>query len=176
MGNRNNNNNTNGLGVDLSSAGALILANSLNEKLNQAGNQSLQTHYPQPIQQTYTVPSTPMTVEQAYAQPVEVRYVNRPPLKPSVPDIDVPYTSVWKASRLHPQNQWRYVWYPYYTIVEYAKSPVGVFLIVVSILLSGLNFLLNGSYQGPGYAAGKAIPVVPTDMPKFATPVVDVIE
>lgn len=182
MGRNNNNNNNNGynnnnnLGVDYSQGGAITVIpnNSLNTMLYNAQNQRYQQPGQLPV--VYDQPQ-PLTVEQAYAQPTEVRYVNaRTISKPSVPDIEIPYTEVWKASRLHPQNPGRYFWHPYYTIVEYAKSPVGVFLIVVSILLGGLNFLLNGSYQGPGYAAGKAIPVVPREMPKFATPVVDVIE
>ena len=34
-----------------------------------------------------------------------------------------------------------------------------------------VNFLLNGSYTGPGYASGKKIEVVPEEVPSFAMPV-----
>lgn len=107
------NNTRNGVDVDYTPPGAIVPMNSLASMLNNA----MQSH--QMPQQTgiQMYETKPMTVEQAYAQPVQVQYVNRTVVpKPLVPDIQIPYTEVWKASRLHPQNSWRYLWYPYSTL------------------------------------------------------------
>ncbi len=169
----------NSVDVDYSAPGAITPSNSLNALLNYA-MQNQQSNQVVPSRQmgvqTYE-PQQPTTIEQAYAQPVEVRYVNRPAVtKPRVPSIEIPYTEVWKASRLHPQNSWRYFWYPYYTILTYLTSPVGICITAFLIFLGGLNFMLNGSYQGPGYVSKQKIEVIPKQLPQFATPVVDVVE
>lgn len=177
-GNGSGNNTRNSVDVDYSLPGAIVPTNSLNAMLNYA-MQNQQTNQMQPRQagmQAYE-PQQLTTIEQAYAQPVEVRYVNRPAVtKPSVPSIEIPYTEVWKASRLHPQNSWRYFWYPYYTVLTYLASPVGICITALLIFLGGLNFALNGSYQGPGYVSKQKIEIIPNQLPQFATPVVDVVE
>ncbi|OKH36522.1 hypothetical protein NIES2101_36945 [Calothrix sp. HK-06] len=180
MAHRNNvNNNGNGknngfVDVDYSTSGAIVPV--LNTMLSNAVNQNAATQRTCGGLQTYDA-AQPLTVEQAYSQPTEVRYVNaRTITKPAVPSIEIPYTEVWKASRLHPQNQWKYFWYPYYTVMTFVSSPVGILITIALIFLGGVNFLLNGSYQGPGYAAGKKIEVIPKELPKFATPVIDTVE
>lgn len=170
----------NNVDVDYS-PGAITPTNSLNSLLNYAmqnQNQQNQIVPTQPARtQTYEPQHSPSTEHQVYSQPVEVRYVNRPPVtKPIVPGIEIPYTEIWKASRLHPQNGMRYFWYPYYTILTYLASPVGICITAFLIFLGGLNFMLNGSYQGPGYVSKQKIEVIPRQLPQFATPVVDVVE
>ncbi|BAZ40506.1 hypothetical protein NIES4101_64670 [Calothrix sp. NIES-4101] len=105
-------------------------------------------------------------------QPLEVRYVNsQASQKPRVPHIEIPYVEVWKAHRLHPQNTWRFVWYPAYFLGDCIKSPIGVGAVGLWLFVLLINFLLNGSYTGPGYASGKKIEVVPEKVPSFAMPV-----
>jgi hypothetical protein len=170
----------NNVDVDYSAPGAITPSNSLNALLNyamqnQQSNQIVPTR--QTGMQTYEPQQLPSTEHQVYSQPVEVRYVNRPPVtKPIVPSIEIPYTEIWKANRLHPQNSWRYFWYPYYTILTYLASPVGICITAALIFLGGLNFMLNGSYQGPGYVSKQKIEVIPKQLPQFATPVIDVVE
>lgn len=177
MAHRNNGNGKSGFDVvDYSAPGAIVpVQNTLNSMLANAVIQNAGTQRTGGLQ-PYEA-AQPLTVEQAYAQPTEVRYVNsRTITKPAVPSIEIPYTKVWKASRLHPENPWRYFWYPYYTFKTFVSSPVGLLITTALIFLGGVNFLLNGSYQGPGYAAGKKIEVVPKELPKFATPVIDTVE
>ncbi len=175
-GNGSGNNTRNSVDVDYSSPGAIVPTNSLNAMLNYAMQNQQSASSPRQAGQTYE-PQQPTTPPQAYAQPVEVRYVNRSAVtKPSVPSIEIPYTEVWKASRLHPQNGMRYFWYPYYTCLTYIASPIGICITALLIFLGGLNFALNGSYQGPGYVSKQKIEIIPKELPQFATPVVDVVE
>ncbi|MFL9458210.1 hypothetical protein AB0758_45215 [Tolypothrix bouteillei VB521301_2] len=155
--------------VDSSEGGAIVPVNRLQSMLQQVQQQGGVAP-----SQPY---SPPMTVDYTNTQPVEVRYVNAPTsYKPRIPQIEIPYVETWKAHRLHPQNPWRFVWYPVYFLSDVIKSPVGVGAVGLWLFVMLLNFLLNGSYTGPGYASGKKIEVVPKEAPQFALPVVKQLE
>ncbi len=146
--------------VDYSEGGAIVPTTRLQGMLNQVQQQG-------GIVNQQTGISTAIDT-----QPLEVRYINSPnSYKPRVPQIEIPYVEVWKAHRLHPQNPWRFVWYPAYFLGDCIKSPIGVGAVGLWLFLLLVNFLLNGSYTGPGYANGKKIDVVPEKVPSFALPV-----
>jgi hypothetical protein len=153
--------------VDYSEGGAIVpttrLQNMLQQVQQQGGVVNQQGSFP------------PVTTYDT--QPVEVRYVNSATsYKPRVPQIEIPYVETWKAHRLHPQNPWRFVWYPAYFLGDCIKSPVGVGAVGLWLFVMLVNFFLNGSYTGPGYASGKKIEVVPEKVPQFALPVVRQLE
>lgn len=153
--------------ADYSEGGAIVPVNRLQSMLSQV-------QQPGGIQQSSSTP--PVTIDYN-TQPVEVRYVNSPTsYKPRVPQIEVPYVEVWKAHRLHPQNPWRFFWYVAYFLSDCIKSPVGVGLVGLWLFVMLVNFLLNGSYTGPGYVSGKKIEVVPEKVPQFTLPVVKQLE
>ncbi|MBW4685573.1 MAG: hypothetical protein KME40_10855 [Komarekiella atlantica HA4396-MV6] len=153
--------------VDYSEGGAIVPANRLQNMLQQVQQQGGIVNQQPNI--------SPLTTYDT--QPVEVRYINAPTAyKPRVPQIEIPYIETWKAHRLHPQNPWRFGWYPVYFLSDVIKSPVGVAGVGVWLLIMLLNFVLNGSYTGPGYASGKKIEVVPKEVPSFALPVVKQLE
>ncbi|NJS16595.1 MAG: hypothetical protein HC787_06180 [Nostocaceae cyanobacterium CSU_2_110] len=146
--------------IDYSDGGAIIPTTRLQGMLNQVQQQGGVVN-----QQ----PGMPMSID---SQPVEVRYVNsQTSYKPKVPQIEIPYVETWKAHRLHPQNQARFFWYPAYFLSDCIKSPIGVGAVGLWLFVMLVNFLLNGSYTGPGYASGKKIEVVPKEAPSFAMPV-----
>jgi hypothetical protein len=145
--------------VDYSEGGAIIPTTRLQGMLNQVQQQGGM------VNQTSGMPVID-------TQPLEVRYVNsQASQKPRVPHIEIPYVEIWKAHRLHPQNTWRFVWYPAYFLGDCIKSPIGVGAVGLWLFVLLINFLLNGSYTGPGYASGKKIEVVPEKVPSFAMPV-----
>lgn len=152
------NKNRRGFDIDYAEAGAIVPVNRLQNMLQQVQQQggtttNQQSNYP-------TVIDT---------QPIEVRHITAPaPYKPVVPRIEIPYVETWKAHRLHPQNPWRFVWYPAYFLGDCIKSPIGVGAVGLWLIYLALNFLLNGSYTGPGYANGKKIEVVPKEIPQFS--------
>ncbi len=144
--------------VDYSEGGAIVPTTRLQGMLNQVQQQGGMVN-----QQSGPVMDT---------QPIEVRYVNsQADQKPKVPQIEIPYVEVWKAHRLHPQNTWRFVWYPAYFLGDCIKSPIGVGAVGLWLFVMLINFFLNGSYTGPGYASGKKIELVPEKVPSFAMPV-----
>jgi hypothetical protein len=170
---RNGNGNNTGqqLDIDYSQPGAIVPTDRLRQMLSnvQSGG-SIQPQVIQPQSlQAYT--------DQVVSQPTTVHFVQSPvSIKPVVPEINIPYTNVWKAHRLHPQNTWRFLWYPVYFASDVIKTPIGVGAVSLWLLVMLVNFLLNGSYQGPGYASGKKIEVVPREIPSFAAPVINQIE
>jgi hypothetical protein len=154
--------------VDYSDGGAIVPVNRLQNMLQQVQQQGGIVN-----QQQGAFP--PMTTYET--QPIEVRHVTAPnTYKPRVPQIEIPYVEVWKAHRLHPQNPYRFIWYPAYFLGDCIKSPIGVGAVGFWLLYLLVNFLLNGSYQGPGYANGKKIEVVPDKVPSIAMPVVRQLE
>jgi hypothetical protein len=145
--------------VDYSEGGAIIPTTRLQGMLNQ-------------VQQQGGIVNQQSGMPVIDTHPLEVRYVNsQASQKPRVPHIEIPYVEVWKAHRLHPQNTWRFVWYPAYFLGDCIKSPIGVGAVGLWLFVLLINFLLNGSYTGPGYASGKKIEVVPEKVPSFAMPV-----
>lgn len=153
--------------ADYSEGGSIVPVNRLSSMLSQV-------QQPGSIQLSSSTP--PVTIDYS-SQPVEVRYVNSPTsYKPRVPQIEVPYVEVWKAHRLHPQNPWRFFWYIAYFLSDCIKSPVGVGLVGLWLFVMLVNFLLNGSYTGPGYVSGKKIEVFGEKVPQFTLPVVKQLE
>ncbi|RUT01587.1 hypothetical protein DSM106972_066840 [Dulcicalothrix desertica PCC 7102] len=119
----------------------------------------------------------PNVIDTQVVQPIEVKHITSPGAnKAVVPRIEIPYVEIWKAHRLHPQNPWRFIWYPAYFLGDCIKSPVGVGAVGSWLLFLLVNFLLNGSYQGPGYVNGKKIEVVPEKVPTISMPVVRQLE
>jgi hypothetical protein len=154
--------------VDYSEGGSIVPVNRLQNMLQQVQQQG------GVINQQQGNVSPMMTYD---TQPVEVRYITAPSTyKPKIPQIEIPYVETWKAHRLHPQNPWRFVWYPAYFLGDCIKSPVGVGAVGFWLFVMVINFLLNGNYTGPGYASGKKIEVVPKEVPQFALPVVKQLE
>lgn len=154
--------------ADYSEGGAIMptnrLQNMLNQVQQQGGMTSQQSGYPN-------------VIDTQVVQPIEVKHITSPVSnKPVVPRIEIPYVETWKAHRLHPQNPWRFVWYPAYFLGDCIKSPVGVGAVGSWLLFLLVNFLLNGSYQGPGYVNGKKIEVVPDKVPSISMPVVRQLE
>jgi hypothetical protein len=175
MSNKRNNGNGNGfnqpIDVDFSQSGAMVPMDRLRQMLaNSQSGTAIQPTVVQPQSlQAYT--------DQVVTQPTTVYFVQSPvSIKTNVPEINIPYTNVWKAHRLHPQNTWRFLWYPVYFVSDVIKTPIGVGAVSFWLLVMLVNFLLNGSYQGPGYASGKKIEVVPRELPNFVAPVVNTIE
>ncbi|MEI2577329.1 hypothetical protein [Scytonema sp. PRP1] len=155
--------------VDYSEGGSIVPVNRLSSMLTQAQSGG--------IQQSNSIPPVTIDYNAQPVQPVEVRYVNSPTsYKPRVPQIEVPYVEVWKAHRLHPQNPWRFFWYIAYFLSDCIKSPVGVGLVGLWLFVMLVNFLLNGSYTGPGYVSGKKIEVFGEKVPQFTLPVVKQLE
>jgi hypothetical protein len=150
--------------VDYSSGGAIVPTTHLQGMLNQ-------------VQQQGGIINQQPRISAIDTQPIEVQYVNSSTShKPKVPQIEIPYVEIWKAHRLHPQNPWRFAWYPAYFLGDCIKSPVGVGAVGLWLFVILVNFLLNGTYTGPGYASGKKIEVVPEKVPQFALPVLRQLE
>ncbi len=153
--------------VDYSLGGAIMPTNRLQNMLNQVQQQggiTSQSGYPN-------------VIDTQVVQPIEVKHITSPVSnKAVVPRIEIPYVETWKAHRLHPQNPWRFIWYPAYFLGDCIKSPVGVGAVGSWLLFLLVNFLLNGSYQGPGYVNGKKIEVVKELVPTISMPVVRQLE
>ncbi len=126
-------------------------------------------------QQQYQQPTT-INVEPVQTQPVTVNHANSP-AKPisRAPEIYIPVTDYWKAHRFHPHNNLRYFWYIFYWLRDSIASPVGIAIVMLWLGIGGINFLLNGSYSGPGYVQKQEIRLTPESLPNL-TPVVDLVD
>ncbi|NJO65794.1 MAG: hypothetical protein HC836_49315 [Richelia sp. RM2_1_2] len=151
--------------VDYSQGGQLATQQQLAQMLQSAQQQ-------QSYQQPTTINIEPNSVQ---TQPVAVHHVNSPKPSNQVPEIYVPVTDYWKAHRFHPHNNLRYFWYIFYWLKDVIASPVGIAIVMLWLGIGGINFLLNGSYSGPGYVQNKEIKLTPDSVPNL-TPVVDLVD
>ncbi|NJN08186.1 MAG: hypothetical protein HC815_09380 [Richelia sp. RM1_1_1] len=153
--------------VDYSQGGQIATQQQLAQMLQSAQQQ-------QSYQQPTTINIEPNSVQ---TQAVTVHHVNsasRPDVS-RVPEIYVPVTDYWKAHRFHPHNNLRYFWYIFYWLKDVIASPVGIAIVMLWLAIGGINFLLNGSYSGPGYVQNKEIKLTPDSVPNL-TPVVDLVD
>ena len=156
-------NNRQNLNIDNTQPGAMVPVSQMSQMLGEMQRSSLGQNTPIDLQTTDTAP-------------IEVRYINTQVVpRRRVPEMHVPVTDYWKAHRFHPHNNWRYYWYIYYLLRDAIASPIGVWIVMFLLASSAIGFLLNGSYQGPGYVAKKAIKLDPKDLPDI-TPIIHYLD
>ncbi|WP_414620833.1 hypothetical protein [Calothrix sp. CCY 0018] len=159
--------------ADYSQPGQLATQQQLAQMLQSAQQQQYQQHqYPNQQPTTINVEPTAMQREQVTVQ--HVNSASRPDVN-RVPEIYVPVTDIWKAHRFHPHNNLRYFWYIFYWLKDVISSPVGIALVMLWLGIGGINFMLNGSYSGPGYVQNQEIKMTPDNLPNL-TPVLDIVD